>query len=85
MPKSYLKSQDPPDVPVEDWLTWSASVLESSITDPSNKIAGVMGINKAGDISSCQLLSQMPSAKPQLSSVMISMRVTNLPRIHRHF
>ncbi len=39
MPKSYLKSQDPPDVPVEDWLTWSASVLESSITDPSNKIA----------------------------------------------
>jgi len=50
MPKSYLKSQDPPNVPVEDWLTWSASVLESSITDPLNKIAGVMGINKPGDI-----------------------------------
>jgi hypothetical protein len=50
MPKSFLKSQDPPDVPVEDWLTWSASTLESNIADPFNKIAGVMGINKAGDI-----------------------------------
>ena len=50
MPKSFLKSQDPPDVPVEDWLTWSASTLETNIADPFNKIAGVMGINKAGDI-----------------------------------
>ena len=50
MPKSFLKSQDPPDVPVEDWLTWSASTLETNIADPSKKIAGVMGINKAGDI-----------------------------------
>jgi hypothetical protein len=49
MPKSFLKSQDPPDVPVKNWLTWSASTLEASIADPSNKIAGVMGINKAGD------------------------------------
>jgi hypothetical protein len=50
MPKSFLKSQDPPDVPVKNWLTWSASMLEESISDASNKIAGVMGINKAGDI-----------------------------------
>ena len=50
MPKSFLKSQDPPNVPVEDWLTWSASTLETNIADPFNKIAGVMGINKAGDI-----------------------------------
>ena len=50
MPKSFLKSQDPPNVPVKKWLTWSASTLETSIADPSNKIAGVIGINKAGDI-----------------------------------
>ena len=50
MPKSFLKSQNPPDVPVEDWLTWSASTLETNIADPSKKIAGLMGINKAGDI-----------------------------------
>jgi hypothetical protein len=47
MPKSFLKSQDPPNVPVENWLTWSASTLETSIADPSNKIAGVMGIDIA--------------------------------------
>ncbi len=50
MPKSYLASKPPPDVPVEDWLTWLVSKLESSIVDASNKIAGVMGINKAGDL-----------------------------------
>jgi hypothetical protein len=50
MPKSFLKSQEPPNVPVKNWLTWSASTLETSIADPSNKIADVMGINKAGDI-----------------------------------
>ena len=50
MPKSYLASQPPPNVPVKDWLTWLVSKLESSIVDASNKIAGVMGINKAGDL-----------------------------------
>ena len=50
MPKSYLSSQAPPDVPVDTWLTWSPPTLEESIADASNKIAGVMGINKAGDI-----------------------------------
>jgi len=50
MPKSYLSSQPPPDVPVDTWLTWSLPTLEESIADTSNKIAGVMGINKAGDI-----------------------------------
>ena len=50
MPKSLLKSQNPPDGPVKNWLTWSASTLEMSIADPSNRIANVMDINKAGDI-----------------------------------
>jgi hypothetical protein len=50
MPKSYLASQPPPDIPVKDWLTWSVSKLELSIVDASNKIAGVIGINKAGDL-----------------------------------
>ena len=70
MPKSYLKSQDPPDVPVEDWLTWSASVLESSITDPSNKIAGVMGINKAGDITYLIMPTVVPNALGKTSAIL---------------
>jgi hypothetical protein len=50
MPKSYLDSQSPPNFPVKDWLTWSVLKLKSSIVDASNKIAGLMGINKAGDL-----------------------------------
>jgi hypothetical protein len=50
MPKSYLDSQAPPDISVEDWPTWLVSKLESSITDDSSKIASFMGINKAGDL-----------------------------------
>ena len=50
MPKHYLKSQFPPDKPVDDWLLWSESQLESHINDPSKKIAGILGINKAGDL-----------------------------------
>jgi hypothetical protein len=50
MPKSYLDLQSPPNFPVKDWLTWLVSKLESSIVDASNKIAGLMGINKAGDL-----------------------------------
>ena len=49
MPKSYLKLQTPPDNPVNDRLLWSASQLESFIGNPSNKIASILGINKAGD------------------------------------
>jgi len=70
MPKSYLKSQDPPDVPVEDWLTWSASVLESSITDPSNKIAGVMGINKSGDITYLIMPTVVTNALGETSAIL---------------
>jgi hypothetical protein len=62
MPKSFLKSQDPPDVPVKNWLTWSASTLETSNADPSNKIAGVMGINKAGDITHLIMPIIVPNA-----------------------
>jgi len=50
MPKHYLKSQLPPDKPVDDWLLWSESQLESHLNDPSKKIAGILGINKAGDL-----------------------------------
>jgi hypothetical protein len=50
MPKSYLDSQSPPNFPIKDWLTWLVLKLESSIVDASNKIAGLMGINKAGDL-----------------------------------
>jgi len=70
MPKSYLKSQDPPDVLVEDWLTWSASVLESSITDPLNKIADVTGINKAGDITYLIMPTVVPNALGKTSAIL---------------
>jgi hypothetical protein len=50
MPKHYLKSQPPPDKPVDDWLLWSESQLESHINDPFKKIAGILGINKTGDL-----------------------------------
>jgi hypothetical protein len=50
MPKSYLDSQPHPNIPVKDWLTWSVSELELRITNASNKIAGLIGINKARDL-----------------------------------
>ena len=62
MPKSYLTSEPPPDVPVVNWLTWSASTLEASIADSSDKIAGVMGINKAGDIAHLIMPTIVPTA-----------------------
>ena len=70
MPKSFLKSQDPPDVPVENWLTWSPSVLESNINDPSNKIAGLMGINKAGDITYLIKPTAVPNALGENSVIL---------------
>jgi len=62
MPKSYLKSQTPPYNPVDDWLLWSASQLESFIGDPSNKIAGILGINKAGDLQYIIMPTIVPEA-----------------------
>ena len=70
MPKSYLKPQDPPDVPVKNWLTWSTSGLESSIDDPSNKIASVMGINKAGDITYLIMPTVVPNALGEISAIL---------------
>ena len=69
MPKSYLSSQPPPNVPVDTWLTWSLPTLEESIADTSNKIAGVMGINKAGDITHLIMptIVKKPLEKPRLS------------------
>jgi len=62
MPKSYLKSQTPPDNPVDDWLLWSASQLESFIGNPSNKIADILGINKAGDLQYIIMPTVVPKA-----------------------
>jgi hypothetical protein len=70
MPKSYLKSQDPPDDPIENWLTWSPSELESSIAESSNKIAGVMGINKAGDITYLIMPTVVPNALDETSVIL---------------
>jgi hypothetical protein len=52
MPKSYLNSQPPPNLPSKDWLTWTRNSFERFIPNNSSKIAGIMGINKAGDIQS---------------------------------
>ena len=62
MPKSYLKLQTPPDNPVNDRLLWSASQLESFIGNPSNKIAGILGINKAGDLQYIIMPTTVPEA-----------------------
>ncbi len=62
MPKSYLTSESPLDVSIDNWLTWSPSTLEASIADTSNKIAGVMGINKAGDIAHLIMPTIVPNA-----------------------
>ena len=62
MPKSYLDLYPPPDNPVKDWLTWSNLELESSIIDASKKIAGLMGINKTGDLHYIFMPIFIPSA-----------------------
>ena len=62
MPKSFLKSQAPPDVPVKNWLAWSTSMLEERILDANNKIAGIMGINKAGDLTHLIMPTIVPNA-----------------------
>ncbi len=62
MPKSFLKSQDPPDIPIENWLSWSASTLEECILDAANKIAGIIGINKAGDFAYLIMPTIVPNA-----------------------
>ena len=62
MLKSYLKSQTPPNNPVDDWLLRSASQLESFIGNPSDKIVGVLGINKAGDLQYIIMPTIVPEA-----------------------
>jgi hypothetical protein len=62
MPKSYLDLQSPPDFPIEDWLTWLVSKLKSSIVNASNKIARLMGINKAGDLQYVFMPAIIPKA-----------------------
>ena len=63
MPKSYRKLQSPPDQPIKDWLTWTQALFKKLISDEStNKIAGIMGINKAGDIQSLYMPIIVPKA-----------------------
>ena len=62
MPKSYLKLQTPPKKPVNDWLLWSASQLDSFIGNLSNNIAGIYGINKAGDLQYIIMPTIVPEA-----------------------
>ena len=62
MLKSNLKSQTPRDNPVNDWLLWSASQLESFIGNPSSKIAGILGINKAMDLQYIIMPTIIPKA-----------------------
>ena len=62
MPKSYLKSQTPPEKPVNGWLLWSASQLESFIGNPSNKIAGILEINKTSDLQYIIMPTIVPEA-----------------------
>jgi hypothetical protein len=50
MPKSYLDLQPHPNVSVNDWLTWPVSKLVLSIINDGSKIAGLIVINKAGDL-----------------------------------
>ena len=68
--RNHSSSLDPPDGPVEDWLTWSASTLETNIADPSKKIAGVMGINKAGDITHLIMLTIVTYALGESSVIL---------------
>jgi len=70
MPNHYLKSQPPPDKPVDDWLLWSESQLESHINDPSKKIAGILGINKAGDLQHIFMPTIVPKAIGNASAVL---------------
>jgi hypothetical protein len=70
MPKHYLKSQPPPNKPVDDWLLWSKSQLESHINDPSKKIAGILGINKAGDLQHIFMPTIVPKAIGNASAVL---------------
>jgi len=70
MPNHYLKSQPPPDKPVNDWLLLSEFQLESHIDDPSKKIAGILGINKTGDLQHIFMPTIVPKAIGNASAVL---------------
>jgi len=76
----YLKSQPPPDKPINDWLLWYASQLESFIGNPPKKIAGILGVNKAGDMQYIDMPTIVPSAIG-IASVVIgnSMDASSVP------
>ncbi len=54
--------QPPPNLPIEDWLTWMRTLYERFIPNNSSKIAGIMGINTAGDIQSLYMPDIVPKA-----------------------
>ncbi len=62
MPKSYLKLQPLPKKFPTDWLSWSMSTLEANIAKEGTNIAGIMGINKPGDLQSLFMPKIVPQA-----------------------
>ncbi len=64
MPKSYLKEKTPPEQPPTGWLAWPMSKFKANIAKEGSSIAGIMGINKAGDLQSLF----MPKIVPRVFS-----------------
>jgi hypothetical protein len=62
MPKSYLKEKTPPKQPSAGWLAWPISEFEANIAKEGSSIAGIMGINKAGDLQSFFMPKIVPRA-----------------------
>ena len=62
------------------WLLWYASQLESFIGNPPQKIAGILGVNKAGDLQYIVMPTIVPSAIG-IASVVIgnSMDASSVP------
>ncbi len=58
-------------------------MLESKVNDPSSKIAGVMGINKAGDIQYVFMPTSVPKALNNCASVVLgnSTDISNEPAL----
>jgi hypothetical protein len=52
MLNSYLKEKTPQEQPPAGWLACPMSKFEANIAKKGSSIAGIMGINKAGDLQS---------------------------------
>jgi hypothetical protein len=72
MPKSYLKEKTPPKQPPAGWLAWPMSKFEANIAKEGSSIAGIMGINKAGDLQSLFMPKIVPRAFSDDGAAIIS-------------